>query len=147
LRYLASTDLLVEMLSSGSTNVLGERPLQQLAVSVLSFEWILADVETNSSLSPDNRRKWRANLTNLRKQLRQAGGSSPALSETALAHWGSLMLLDLRHSEGGGTPQEMPVEERLVVATAKDLGLIYLTLLRDWNAVLRDDYGLALEEV
>jgi hypothetical protein len=40
----------------------------------------------------------------------------------------------------------MSSEERLVIATAWELGLIYLTPSRDWNETLRNDFGLAIEE-
>ena len=143
-RYLAATDYLLDHLVTGGA---GMSPVQlaDLAVSAVSLERILADVELDGELSASERSKWRTNLANFRKLLVQSGGQVPAVSGEALEQWGKVLLLNLQHDYGYG-PEEMSAEERLVVATAADLGLIYLTPHRQWNDTLREDYGLAIEE-
>jgi hypothetical protein len=143
-RYLAATEFLIDHLSGGG-NPPPPVALSELAVSAVSLEWILVDVETSDELSPGERSKWRTNVTNFRKLLVQSGGSVTAVSEQTLEEWRKAMLLDLTHDHGEG-PEEMSSEERLVVATASELGLIYLTPRRDWNEALRDEYGLAIQE-
>lgn len=143
-RYLAATDYLLNHLVTGGAGV-SPVQLTDLAVSAVSFERILADVELDSELSAADRNKWRTNLANFRKLLVQSGGQVPALSGDTLERWGKILLLDLQHDYGDG-PEEMSAEERLVVATAADLGLIYLTPRRQWNDMLRDEYGVAVEE-
>lgn len=143
-RYLSATDFLLEHLAGGGA-ALSRHLLSDLAVSAVTLEWILADVELDETLSSIDRNRWRTNLANFRKALTQAGGSVPSVSEKALESWGKARLLDLRHDYGDG-PEEMPSEERLVIATAAELGLIYLTPPRDWNETLRNNFGLAIEE-
>ena len=144
MRFMVATELLMEHLLGRSASIV--YPLPDLAVSAVTLEWIQADVELDQDLQPSERSKWRTNLTNFRKTLVQSGGEVPALSENALERWGKAMLLDLTHDYGLG-PQEMPSEERLVVASASELGLIYLTSPRDWNYALENEFGLAVEVI
>jgi hypothetical protein len=143
-RYIVATEYLLDHLVNGDTSF-PSVPLSELAVSGVTFETILASVELDETISPADRGKWRTNLANFRKLLTQSGGEVPGVSTETLERWGKVLLLDLTHDYGDG-PEEMSVEERLVIATAADLGLIYLTPVRDWNDALRDDFGLALEE-
>ena len=143
-RYLAATELLSAHLS-GIDRPTASVPLAELAISAVSLEWILADAELDEEISAPERNNWRTNVTNFRKLLIQSGGMVTAVSEDCLEQWGKAILLKLEH-QFDGEPEAMSSEERLVVATAKELGLIYLTPARDWNETLRSDFGLAIEE-
>ena len=145
MRFMVATELLLEELVGGGAS-LSSFPLADLAVGAVTLEWILADVEMDTQLHPSERSKWRTNLTNFRKALIQAGGTVTAVSEEALERWGKAMLLDLRHGSGTAS-YGMPVEERLIIATAAELGLIYLTSRRDWNDTLQEAFGLSIQEI
>ncbi len=143
-RWLLSADVLISHLKSGARGTaLADRRLKDLAVSALTFEQVLADLE-RASLSPEARVKWRTNITSFREQLLAQGGAVPAISKETIEKWGRLQVLDLKHQDPEGS-MEMSTEERFVVATAAALGLIYVTQPRDWNGKLQDELQIAIE--
>lgn len=123
------------------------RPLADIAVSAVTFEWLIADAESDPELSADARGMWRTNLNHFRKQLEQSGGECPALTHKDLSHWGKLLIADLEHKYEDGEVKRMPNEERLAIATALEFGYIYFTKARDWNAVLQSRFRLSLQTV
>lgn len=145
-KYLLSTDLLLQYLQeAGASTSLSSRKLKDLAVSALSLEWIVADSE-RMQITPNDRRKWRTNVTRFREILLRSGGEVLALSEQAIEQWGKVELLTLTHRETQDSePHSMSTEERLVVATAAAGGYIYLTHMRDWNATIEVELGITVE--
>jgi hypothetical protein len=147
-RWLLSTEIVIAVLAEGDAfRLLGARPLRDIAISAVSFEWIAADLEL-ASLDPATRQQLRTNIVRLRELIRASGGEIPAVSLQALERWGRLQVLDLRHHyDPDKEPTRMPVEERLVVATAAASGFVYVTYARQWNAILLADLRLAIEEL
>ena len=147
-RYLVSTELLVDFIYGGAPDTLAGMHPRDLAVSALSFEFILAEIEGNSALTPVARRQWRSNVVQFRQRLRATGGEIINISERTLEKWGQVWNLNLSHTysyaEGA---VEMSSEERLVVATASAEGLIYLTPQRDWNAEIENKLQLVVQVV
>jgi hypothetical protein len=119
--------------------------LRELAVSGISFEWMLIDAERIGD--PVVRAKWRANIVRFREQISLSGGDIPGISLQAIERWGRVQLLPLSHRMTDGTSYDMPTEERLVVATAVASGYIYLTEPRDWNSILVAELAVSLETV
>ncbi len=144
-KWLLSTEVVVAVLGEGNTTrILGSRPLREVAVSAVSFEWISADLEL-AAIRPSQRQQLRTNVTRFRELVRASGGQIPAISTRALERWGRLLVLSLEHSRSAGSKELMPVEERLVVATAASEGLVYTTFRRGWNTTLETDLGISLE--
>jgi hypothetical protein len=147
-RYLLGTDALIDQLQAGEKSPAATIELSDLAVSAISFEWLLADIEKNRGFNAEQRVAWRANVQNFRSQLVEQGGQVLPLSLEALEIWGRLMLLDL-HDErtvaGKKRRIALSAEERLVIATAIERGMIYLTPQRAWNRILQDRRGLAFQ--
>jgi hypothetical protein len=145
--WLLSTEITIDVLAEGNAiNFLGKAHLRDFAISAVTFEWIAADLELQP-LQPAIRQQLRTNLNRLREQLRQQGGEIPALSTQALQHWGRLLVLTLQHRPNPSSgPETMPVEERLIVATAAASGFVYVTPHRDWNSALVE-FGISVEEI
>ena len=140
-KYLLSTDLLIQHLGEGAASTaLASRKMRDLAVCALSFEWIIAEAE--KKLEPQDRVKWRTNVTRFRETLLRNGGEVLAISEQALEQWGRLTILTLVHKG-----VQMSTEERLVAATAAASGYIYLTQARDWNKAIEAGLEVAIEEI
>jgi hypothetical protein len=148
-RWLLSTDVLIRHIGTGGQDfVLGAKRLRDIAVSGVSFEWILADIELRQDLAPAMRLKWRSNVTRFRDQLRSSGGDVPGLSLQALERWGRLQVLELKHQfKHAADSIHMPTEERLVVASAAAGGYIYCSDHRQWNRTIERELHLAIEEL
>jgi len=140
-KYLLGTEALIRHLTRAPSPVADLR-MADVAVSAISCPWIMADAELDGDLDAHQRTVWRTNVSNFRSQLEAAGGDVLALSEKAIEQWGAVALLELRDGE-----DEMPAEERFVVATAAANGLIYLAPARAWNRVLEERLGLAVRVV
>lgn len=143
-RWILSTDLVIEFLRRGE-GLIGPIKLPDLAVSALTFNYILAEVEY-SALQPAERSRFRTSVLRFRDMLRASGGEIPTLNGEALEQWGRVHLLKLQHRNLEiGETFEMPTEERLVVATAVASGYVYITQKRDWNPVLEKALNLQLK--
>jgi predicted nucleic acid-binding protein len=143
---ILSSEVVVEYLRrGGKLAALTTVPLRDIAVSALTFSWILAEAE-NSHLQAIDRSRWRTTIIRFRDVLRAGGGDIPALSAEAIQAWGQIHLLHLHHTDPAtGIISEMPTEDRLVVAIAIASGYIYVTHHRDWNSTLEEQMKLPLQ--
>ena len=146
-RWLLSTDVVVEFLGRGN-DLLESVPLNEVAVSALSFAYILAEIEIDKDLQPIERSRLRANVTRFRDLLRTSGGDIPIIGPEAIDAWGRVHLLELFHANAEtGEKEEMATEDRLVVGIALALGYVYVAFERDWNAVLERELQLPIKIV
>ena len=149
MKFLLGTEALKQLLKSGDVTLAAA----DVAVSEISFQWLLADIERSARLKPDDRIQWRSNVVNFRQLLVAQGGRVLGLSRAAIEIWGRLAVMDLAHTPPAtargkpAKPKPLASEERLVIATAIELGLIYLTPLRDWIGRLSDAHGLAYKAI
>ncbi len=134
LRWLLGTDLLVKYFQEGDRLPLFcGRHAHEIAVSAVSIEWLLQTTERSSQFSPIERERWRENILFFREYLFSYGGAVLDVSKEAWEVWRTLGLISMKwHPVEGTDDIEMPVEERIVLATAVASQLTFLTTSQDW---------------